>query len=125
MQVEPWKRFDTFLEWAAALTGSEMIFVLDSEGLVLVSRTAEKDLPALGAALFNLLRRLQGALDSPIEGTLTVALEGDRHLVLTDVDLEWDRYVMGLAGRRAVTRSQLSMVSEKLVEILKESDEET
>ncbi|MCP3957927.1 MAG: hypothetical protein GY719_08750 [bacterium] len=125
MKVEPWKRFDAFLEWAAKLTGSETIFVLDSEGLVLVSRTAERDLPALGAALFNLLRRLQDALDSSIEGTLTVALEGDRHLVLTDVDLAWDRYVMGLAGQRAVTRSRLSIVSEKFAEILTESDEET
>ncbi len=125
MTAVPWKRFDAFLDWAVALTGSETVFVLDSEGLVLVSRTTEKDLPALGAALFNLLRRLQDALDSSIEGTLTIALEGDRHLVLTDADLEWDRYVMGLAGHRAVSRSRLSTVSEKLVEILQKSHEET
>ncbi len=120
LAAEPGKRFDAFLDWTAARTGSDSAFVLDGEGLVLVARAMNEDQLMLATALLNLLNRLHLSLDSPTDETMALVLEPGKNLHFTGLDLGWSRFILGFVSSRPLAPALLSSLRQKLAAVIDE-----
>ncbi len=120
LAAAPGRRFDAFLDWTEARTGSASAFVLDGEGLVLVARSIDEDQVMLATALLNLLNRLHLSLDSPTDATMVLVLEPGKNLHFTGLDLGWSRFILGFVSSRQPAPGLLSSLRRKLADVIEE-----
>ncbi len=120
LDAPPGKRFEAFLDWTEARTGGDSAFVLDGEGLVLVSRSMGEDQVMLATALLNLLNRLHRSLDSPTDETMALVLGEGKNLHFTGLDLGWSRFILGFVSGRQLAPGLLASLRRKLAAVIEE-----
>ena len=106
-------RLESFIEWLLELTGNDVAFIVDRDGLPLVDREADPDLLAVAASVMQLVESINGKLLIPLGSSVTLELESQQ-LTLTSVETPIGRYIVGQVGNRPIDSSVRSALADGL-----------
>ncbi len=107
------QRLEAFITWLVQMSGSNVAFIVDRDGLPLVDREADPDLLTVASSVMRLVARINGKLLVPVGRAVTIELE-ERQLMLIAVETPIGKYIIGQVGERPLSRDLCDAAADAL-----------
>jgi hypothetical protein len=116
-------RLEALLEWLHGPVAIEHGFVVDEDGLAVVSQKgAPLELVAASSTLGETWESLRQRFQLATDNRLAVELDGGLHLHLMTTDTDWGRLSLGLVLRETAAPDTLATIHDQFRQTLDQGD---